>query len=331
MPCFIPPHDRIFQIEVTTQCNLKCAGCHRTAENKLGLWTNRHIEVEAFRAAITHARPARSIILQGIGEPTLHPHLPELIQIAADSGKFETIAFYTNGLARGIEYYDTLKANGLNFLTVSIDSLNQKVADECRFGTDVQKLLKRFIELFYTFAPNINVSLVLSRKNLTDCFETFRILNEIAKTGKEPLPVFIQKMIETSAEMRESFLLRQEDIVQFRALMREKRGLYPFLNLGPCGELAEAPPQSEATSPATKTAPTSRLCDRLYHDRFVTVEGEMTPCCVITDRREWAHTKLDAPLEPLLQRCPAIVKWFEDYEKNGHPSCAGCGLFAPLQ
>ena len=167
---FFPPQDRIFQIEVTTQCNLKCEGCSRTVGINAQNWKNQHMPVEIFRRAVENTRLAQAIILQGIGEPTLHPQLPELISIAAEAKKFHTIAFYTNALARSIEYYDELKRRGHNLVTVSVDSLNQSVADLCRAGTDVKKLLQRLCELYYTHAPNMNISLVLSRKNLFDSF-----------------------------------------------------------------------------------------------------------------------------------------------------------------
>ncbi|MDX9690179.1 MAG: radical SAM protein [Alphaproteobacteria bacterium] len=328
---FLSPQDRVFQIEVTTQCNLKCAGCFRTVSVANGKWESRHIDVEVFRTAIEQTRPAQAIILQGIGEPTLHPHLPELIKIAHDSGKFQTISFYTNGLARSIDYYDTLKANGLNMLTVSVDSLTQPVADQCRFGTDVGKLLQRMVELYYTFAPNIQFSLVLSRKNADDAFNTFRILNEIAKTGQEPLVVMVQRMIMMSKDLAADYEMRPEDLAVFQDKIRLHEGAFPHLRLGLCGVLqpacaAQSSCVQTSTAQETKGPP---LCDKPYYDRYVTLDGELAPCCVLIDGAEWGHTRLDAPLAELLAR-PAITEWFARYATQGHKGCKACSLMSAL-
>ena len=326
---FFPSQDRIFQIEVTTQCNLKCAGCSRTVAVQAGTWKTQHIEVDVFRTAIENARPAQAIILQGVGEPTLHPQLPELIKIARDSGKFGTISFYTNGLARSIDYYDQLKANGLNMLTVSIDSLNQSIADQCRFGTDVKKLLQRFVELFYTFAPNIQVSLVLSRKNRSDAFETFRLLNEIAKTGQEPMTVLVQKMINMSDTLAAEIGLRAEDELAFQEMFEARHASYPALRIGLVGILQTPEvPVASVMGEAYNGAPA--LCDKAYLDRFVTIDGCLTPCCVLTDAATFAHTKLDRPLEEAFANTASIRAWFDCLETKGQPACAKCSLFSPL-
>ncbi len=329
----LPAEDRIFQIEVTTQCNLKCEGCSRTVGIKANTWKNEHMPVETFRRAVACARPAQAIILQGIGEPTLHPDLPELISIAKESGKFRTISFYTNGLARSMDYYDDLARRGHNLVTVSVDSLRQEVADVCRKGTDVKKLLQRLCELYYTHKPNMNISLVLSRKNLFDCFHTLALLQKIAEAGGEPITVFIQKMLPTSPEIERDWVLRPEDIVAFKDKMRVLRGNYPNLRLGLCGDLnLEKEPAAAGQGEAAEadSAPCFALCDRPYLDRFVTIDGYLTPCCVMTDKNEWGQTLLDRPMDRLLLTHAPITAWFGTYETRGHDQCKNCSLMSAM-
>ena len=70
-------------------------------------WHNGHMPVERFGAILANGPPADAIVLQGIGEPTLHPALPRFVTMARAAGKFGAISFNTNGLARELDYYRT--------------------------------------------------------------------------------------------------------------------------------------------------------------------------------------------------------------------------------
>ncbi len=339
-----PAKDRIFQVEVTTQCNLKCAACHRTQEIEAGRWNNRHIAADVFRALVANARPSDAIMMEGIGEPTLHPDLPELISIAHDSGKFPTIMFYSNGLVRGMDYYTDLRRRGHNLLVVSVDSLNQGVADQCRFGTDVEKLKERLPQFYRLYQGKFKVSIVLSKKNLFDVFDTLKFLNGIG-----PMIVHIQGVIATRADLIDGFLPDEETLIAFLRTLSLMKKLYPNLHIGLSGELmtiaanydaaqraatpvavsqdnalpAEIPPPLPAAQPAASARP---RCDKPYQDRYVTVDGYMTPCCVIVDSDEWGRTQLDQPLEALLATNSVIVQWFKTYESSGIRHCDTCSL-----
>ena len=80
----IQPPDRLrrLQIEITTGCNLRCVGCQRTIGMKDRSWRNTHMPIDRFRAIIRNAPPSQALILQGIGEPTLHPSLGAMIDEA---------------------------------------------------------------------------------------------------------------------------------------------------------------------------------------------------------------------------------------------------------
>src|SRR5258708_6403908 len=113
-----PNRLRRLQIEITTGCNLRCGGCQRTIGMEAGTWRNAHIKMDRYAAVLRHAPPAEAIILQGIGEPTLHPKLRRMIGMARETGKFGIVSFNTNALARELDYYDELKAAGLGHVSV---------------------------------------------------------------------------------------------------------------------------------------------------------------------------------------------------------------------
>jgi MoaA/NifB/PqqE/SkfB family radical SAM enzyme len=70
-------------IEITTLCNLKCAGCPRTTGIEQGSWTDMHMELDLFGRILDHLPRSALVTLHGIGEPTLHPQFNELVAICA--------------------------------------------------------------------------------------------------------------------------------------------------------------------------------------------------------------------------------------------------------
>ena len=78
---FLPPMPSLesVQIEITTWCNLGCQQCGRTKAIAAGTWTNSHIPLERYATIIAKLPRAYRVILQGVGEPTLHPHFLDLV------------------------------------------------------------------------------------------------------------------------------------------------------------------------------------------------------------------------------------------------------------
>src|SRR5262245_61865665 len=56
---WVNPPDRVswLQVETTTLCSLKCAGCGRTIAKAVGTWTDQHMSAARFRKIIEHAPP----------------------------------------------------------------------------------------------------------------------------------------------------------------------------------------------------------------------------------------------------------------------------------
>jgi MoaA/NifB/PqqE/SkfB family radical SAM enzyme len=62
------------------------------------------------------------VVLQGIGEPTLHPRIGELIGLVRADRRFGLISFNTNALLREPEDYAALEAAGLGHVSISVDT-----------------------------------------------------------------------------------------------------------------------------------------------------------------------------------------------------------------
>ena len=78
-------------VEVTSYCNLRCAGCSRTVNVSDVNWKNQHMSVSDFQKLVDGLPFVGDVLLYGLGESSLHPSLPEIVRIAHASKKFNTI------------------------------------------------------------------------------------------------------------------------------------------------------------------------------------------------------------------------------------------------
>ncbi len=123
-----PMHD--LRISVMDRCNFRCPYCmpketfhdrYRFLRTSERLGFNEIVRVA--RAAVTLG--VRKLRLTG-GEPLLRPRLAELVGELSMLDEIEDIALTTNGVLLA-QHASELKANGLNRVTVSLDSLDPAV------------------------------------------------------------------------------------------------------------------------------------------------------------------------------------------------------------
>jgi len=298
------------QVEVTSWCNLKCAGCMRTIDMDAGTWRDVHMPVERFAAVIENMRPSHTICLQGIGEPTLHPDFIEIVKTAQRSGKFQNITFNTNGLSRSIAYYQDAVDAGVNFISISVASLDPAIADACREGTTVEKLVKRIRELRALMGDAMLVSMVISRRNLDDVPNTLAFLDGLERPdGLAPLMVEFQTLIDFNDDGGESYALSEEDVERFAANLRAYAERFENLDLSTYGF-------------ARHTA--TVRCPRPFVSPYVTAEGYLTPCCVIEDPDVLG--RVNVAEQPLAEawRAPSVRTWLGGYLDRYPAICDGC-------
>lgn len=61
------------QIEITTKCNKKCFYC------PIETMSNKHMSFEQFKLIVDKYKEPVNFLLQGIGEPFLHPDFMKMI------------------------------------------------------------------------------------------------------------------------------------------------------------------------------------------------------------------------------------------------------------
>jgi MoaA/NifB/PqqE/SkfB family radical SAM enzyme len=303
---FIPPMRSLesVQIEITTWCNLRCQQCNRTKMTAAGRWKNNHIELANYEKIIAKLPRATRVILQGVGEPSLHPNFVDLVRLAHETGKYGAIAFNTNGHSHDEAYWRDLAAKYRCAVSLSIDSLDPEIAEVCRAGSDVA-VLNAQLRLFKEIFPWFSVTLVSSRLNLRDIPRTLR---KIAELGG--IPVGIQGVVTTDEGVAlddgENHWLGAE----VAALMHE----FPGFSVSGAGGSAGI-------------SANLKRCVAPFVAPFITIDGDLAPCCAgidpaayqwtsLLDERTWDEVRASAP----------IVDWFRSYLDEDPAMCKSCSF-----
>lgn len=129
------------RISLTDRCNLRCIYCMPSDVEFRDEYVNDTLSTEDYKFII------KSMANSGItklrftgGEPTLHPGLNELIWFAKNECNINDIAITTNGLNLA-QIASTLKANGLNKVNISLDSLKVYKYKSITRGGDLTQVL----------------------------------------------------------------------------------------------------------------------------------------------------------------------------------------------
>lgn len=113
-------HPRKLYVETTTRCNMQCGMCVKNAPGST--ISNRDLDFLLYRR-ISGALPTlEALVMNGIGEPLLHPDLVNMVTFArAAMPATSWIGCQTNGLLLERDLAARLFAAGLNRLCISVD------------------------------------------------------------------------------------------------------------------------------------------------------------------------------------------------------------------
>lgn len=299
-----PRRVKRLQIEITTACNLSCAGCPRTIGVKKGEWRNRQMGLDLYREVIAQAPPAGTLVLHGIGEPTLHPGLGEMVDAARAAGKFGAIAFTTNALVRDASYFADLRQRGLSRVNISADSLDPETAAFMRQGTDCAALEKSIRDLVALFGGDASSTVVLSRRNLPLIATHLQKLHNFGVRFVEVVPLADYGVDPPS------LCLSQDEIEGAGRAIRRAAASLSGMKL----------------AFAATMVPDGTRCRLPFHAVYVTVDGHLTPCFATDDIALWGKTRLVKRSFAEAWAGDAVAGWLERYFDTEPQICRGCAF-----
>lgn len=142
MSYLAPKFPQRLEIELVSDCNLRCTYCPRHHVNNL----TGYMDIELFKKIIQEAEqyPDTIFVLHRRGESMLHPQFNEMLEYI--SGKFKEVQMATNCTKLTEEKYESI-VRGLNFLSFSLDTPDRfdKTRVPAKYNTIEKKILK-FLE-----------------------------------------------------------------------------------------------------------------------------------------------------------------------------------------
>lgn len=134
----------VLQIEVTNRCTMKCPMCPRSHMTRPVC----DINPDLFRRIIDENKDTAELaILHLMGEPLLHPQLPDLVRYCHDAGLRTVISTNASALREGLD--QPLLESGLDVIIFSLDGFEAKTYEDLRRGGKFESILgnvQRFLD-----------------------------------------------------------------------------------------------------------------------------------------------------------------------------------------
>ncbi|AJE03112.1 radical SAM/SPASM domain-containing protein [Geobacter pickeringii] len=166
-------------VEVTTHCNLGCAMCVKQTKHH-GM-TEGVMAEETFSALAPAFPHLETLILNGIGEPLLHPQLEAFIRKAKElMPATGWVGFQSNGLLMNEDRAASLVKAGLDRICISMDAASPETFRRLREGGEVGDIERAFRALtaartaYPSSRLEIGIEFVVMRDNIRELPEALR-------------------------------------------------------------------------------------------------------------------------------------------------------------
>lgn len=166
-------------VEVTTHCNLGCAMCVKQTKHH-GM-TEGVMAEEIFSALTPAFLHLEALILNGIGEPLLHPRLESFIRRAKEvMPATGWVGFQSNGLLLNEGRAASLVEAGLDRICISMDAASPETFRRLREGGEVGDIERAFAALTVARSAygasrlEIGIEFVVMRDNIRELPEVLR-------------------------------------------------------------------------------------------------------------------------------------------------------------
>lgn len=274
------PLPAFVQIEPVGRCNLHCAMCPvhlRTDAAAPAL-----MDFDAFTRLLDgFGAGLRTLHLQGLGEPLMHPRFFDMVREAA--GRGIEVSTNSNLTLLTQRRAQEAVACGLREISVSIDAPEDALFASIRVGARLPRVLRNLERLLRArgtaASPRVRIVMVLMRRNLASLDAMVHLAARMGVDG-----LFVQRLSHDFAEctlpaayrpMRgfiDGELLGEADAPAIEAAYTQARASASRLELDL--RLPRATPRDPNAS-----AP---RCDWPWRGAYLSHAGEAMPCCMVS-------------------------------------------------
>jgi MoaA/NifB/PqqE/SkfB family radical SAM enzyme len=154
-----------FQIGINNTCNLRCRMCRQGELKRKGY--DGVMSVATFRDVVDQLEGVRRLSLLGIGEPLLHPALPELIAHAVERGRELgwIVSTTTNGQLLSGRRAEQLARSGIHEVRVSVDAVDAPTYESIRRGGQLDRLVENVRQFRRQFGGTMALNSIVCTEN----------------------------------------------------------------------------------------------------------------------------------------------------------------------
>ncbi len=281
----------VLNLEPTTLCNFNCWYC-----------IGRHMKqgelaFEDFAAVLDNFPTLKMIALVGEGEPLMHKHFFDMVRVAKERGiRVSTIS---NGSAFSQSVIKKICDSGLDYISISIDSVDPETFAQSRIDGDLNKVwagIERLAKyrnengfkypviglkgtLFTDTRNEMPLILSEAKKRGVDVVEAFQPLNP-KKTYAEIYPADKLALLDDCAD------------ISARIQVGYASGILPSV-------MEFAQHEKINISNAGRANPLRKNCDEEWI--YSLLSGDVTPCCQIKEPVDPDWNIARHPLHVILQ------------------------------
>ncbi len=141
-------------VEVTTRCNMRCAMCVKYGKGSAV--PEQDLPFALFERLAPDLKHCTSVVLNGIGEPLLHPRLADMAALARKHlPQGARLGFQSNGLLFTPPLTERLLQAGVDTICLSVDSLEQGASGAELHGQGHVARLERSYKLLHETAQRL--------------------------------------------------------------------------------------------------------------------------------------------------------------------------------
>jgi MoaA/NifB/PqqE/SkfB family radical SAM enzyme len=325
-----PP--RCVFIEITNRCNLACTACVRTHRS---LEPTRDMTLDEFVALVAQLAGLERALLHGIGEPLLHPRLPEMVRFLKDQGV--TVLFNSNGTLLTPLLQEALVCSGLDEFRLSLDAAEPELYERMHGRPFFDRVVENVQSLVATkrrlgkATPRISIWCTAMRENLQQLPGLVRLAAEmgVPEVYVQRLVYFVDSGDERDAELAATALFGSVQTSE-REIIAECERLSKALGIAFRASGATDPARSLSAAQRVEQHPWT-ACLRPWTTAYITASGNALPCCMAP----FASVDYDALVMGNVWQAEFATIWNNERYRawrrallSGDPPvpCSGCGV-----
>lgn len=256
---WLEPYPSYIEIEVSTNCPLKCVICERTYWKE----ANRDMSFGEFKGIIDQFPKLKWIGLTGIGESFINKDFLQMLRYVKEKNIF--VELYDNFFLINENVARELIKMEIDKLFISLDAATKETYEKIRVGSSFERVignLRNFFKLkeeLKAHFPEISFHYIVNSLNLKEIPQYIDIVHSLVPKGKPTIQ--FTRMLHSFPEVKGLFVEIPEEIIK----EAEKKAAALGVNLDWSADVPLAKPKIQKCTEWTMP--------------FIFVTGHVVPCC----------------------------------------------------